>query len=627
MFFFNLSLFEFLGALTAVSGVVVALYLLDRSKQRHTVATFRFWKPAQTPTEQRQRKRIQQPWSLLLQLLSLLLLLLAIAQLRWGSAESGARDHVLVLDTSAWMAARSANGIYMDQARDAAQAWVNTLPAADRVMVIRADAAASPATSFESKREIVRKAIAESRPGASALRLDSALRLAESVQRNHAKLAGEIVFAGAGRIPESENFTLPIPAAKLRLLPVRGRVDNVGIRRIGVRRSRRDVEYWDVLVSVRNDSAKPKLVPLEVRYGGAAAAVRQLTIPAATEQQVAFEYRTKSGGTFEARLLSNDGFPADNRAILDLPADRQLLVTVVTNEPGLLAPVLSANPRLRVEYKSPAQYTPPTEGVLILDRFTPPTPPTLPSIQIEARGKSVVTQARLTRWHSESSLGLGLRSQDTVLDTSQVYALASGDILIAEVAAGPVMLARPLPAKTILLGFQPLRSALRYELATPLLFANALRWLAPESFLRWELQASSVGTVSTTIDENSGNDIKVLDEQGQALPFTRDGSSVRFFAGSPGTVRLTDGQRESVYSLTLPEAGETDWVWPTGIRRGVPAASSYGASSRELWYALAALGALGLLIEWLFFGLGRRKLPAFLGTNNKAPALPLRKAS
>ncbi len=627
MFFFNLSLFEFLGAFAAVSGVVVALYLLDRSKQRHTVASFRFWSPAAMPTEQRQRKRIQQPWSLLLQLISLLLLLLAIAQLRWGTTESGARDHVLVLDTSAWMAARSANGVYMDQARTAALAWLDALPAIDRVMVIRADAAASPATSFESKREVVRRAITASQPGSSALRLDSALRLAESVQRNHAQAAGEIVFAGAGRIPESENFTSPLPANRLRLLPVRGRVDNVGIRRIGVRRSRRDVEYWDVLVSVRNDSATPKVVPLEVRYGGAAAAVRQLTLAPATEQQIAFEYRTKSGGTFEARLISNDGFPADNRAILDLPADRQLLVTVYSNEPALLTPVLAANPRLRVETKSPAAYTAPTEGVVILDRFTPPAPPAVPSIQIEARGKTTVSQARLTRWHNESSLGLGLRSKDTVLDTAQIYALQPGDIPIAEVEAGAVMLARPLPTKTILLGFQPLRSSLRYELATPLLFANALRWLAPESFLRWELQASSVGTVTTTIDENTGNDIKVLDEQGQALPFTRDGDTLRFFAGSPGTVRLTDGQRETVYSLTLPEAGETDWIWPTGIRRGVPRATSFGPASRELWYALAILGALGLVLEWLFFGLGRRTMPSFRGTAAAPASSPLRKAS
>ncbi len=626
MFFFNLSLFEFLGAFAAVSGVVVALYLLDRSKQRHTVATFRFWNPANMPTEQQKRKRIQQPWSLLLQLISLLLLLLAIAQLRWGSAESGARDHVLVLDTSAWMAARSVNGVYMDQARAAAMAWLNALPAADRVMVIRADAAASPATSFESKREVVRRAIAASQPGASALRLEGALRLAESVQRNQSRAPGEIVFAGASRIPEADNFVLPVAAAKLRLLPVRGRVDNVGIKRIGVRRSRRDVEYWDVLVSVRNDAAVAKLVPLEVRYGGAAAAVRQLTLAPMTEQQVAFEYRTKSGGTFEARLILNDGFPADNRAILDLPADRQLLVTVYSNEPALLTPVLSANPRLRVVTMPTAQYTPPGEGVVILDRFTPAVAPTVPSIQIEARGKSAVTQARLTRWHNETGLGLGLRSQDTVLDSSQVYALLPGDIPIAEVAAGVVMLARPAPTKTILLGFQPLRSSLRYELATPLLFANALRWLAPESFLRWELQAASVGTVSTTLDENSGNDIAVRDEQGQALPFTRDGNALRFFAGSPGTVRLTDGERQSVYSLTLPEVGETDWAWPASVRRGVPKASSFAPSSRELWYALAGLGALGLVLEWLFFGLGRRTISSFRAATPEINA-PLRKAS
>jgi len=628
VFFFNLSLFEFLGAFAAVSGVVVALYLLDRSKQKHIVGTFRFWRPAEMPTERQQRKKIQQPWSLLLQLLSLLLLLLAIAQLRWGTAETGARDHVLVLDTSAWMAARSANGVYMDQARAAALAWLAALPASDRVMVIRADGAASPATAFESKREVVRKAIAESQPGASALRLEGALRLAESVQRNHAVRAGEIVFAGAGRIPETENFALPVQAGRLRYLPVRGRVDNVGIRRIGVRRSRRDVEYWDVLVSVRNDAAGAKLVPLEVRYGGTAAAVRQLTMAPGTEQQVAFEYRTKSGGTFEARILLNDGFPADNRAILDLPADRQLLVTVVTNEPALLAPVLTANPRLRVVYQSPAEYAAPTEGVLVLDRFTPPAVPTVPSLQIEARGKSAVTQAKLTRWHNDSNLGLGLRSQDTVLDAAQVYATLPGDLVIAEVAAGPVMVARPGAVRTILLGFEPLRSAMKYELATPLLFANALRWLAPESFLRWELQASSVGTVSATVDE--GTEVSVRDDKGQALPFTREGTSLRFFAGSPGTVKLTDGQRESVYSLTLPEVGETDWVWPGTVRRGVPRASSFGPSSRELWYGLAMLGALGLVMEWLWFGLGRRSLPGM--RPSVAPAAgagnaPLRKAS
>ena len=84
MFFLNLSMFEFAAIFTALSGVVVALYLLDRSRKRIKVATLRFWNPSERPPEAKQRKKIQQPLSLFLQLLGILLLLAALGQLRWG---------------------------------------------------------------------------------------------------------------------------------------------------------------------------------------------------------------------------------------------------------------------------------------------------------------------------------------------------------------------------------------------------------------------------------------------------------------------------------------------------------------------------------------------------------------
>src|SRR6202522_2186653 len=122
MFFNFLSLPEFLTILGSVSGLVVALYLLDRVRKRHTVATLRFFAAAEKPPVLKHRRKLQQPWSLLLQLISLLLLLLAIAQLRVGSPARYSRDHVIVLDTSAWMAARfgdarAGNGRLIDRAR------------------------------------------------------------------------------------------------------------------------------------------------------------------------------------------------------------------------------------------------------------------------------------------------------------------------------------------------------------------------------------------------------------------------------------------------------------------------------------------------------------------------------
>src|SRR3954467_14752467 len=139
MFFLNLSMMEFMALFSAASALVVTLYLLNRSRRKQTVATLRFWVGAEKPTVQKHRRRIQQPLSLILQLLSIALLLLAIAQLRFGSREKSGRDHVLILDTSSWMAARTRTGPLLDQAKVSARSYVRALPASDRVMIVRAD--------------------------------------------------------------------------------------------------------------------------------------------------------------------------------------------------------------------------------------------------------------------------------------------------------------------------------------------------------------------------------------------------------------------------------------------------------------------------------------------------------
>src|SRR4051794_21256909 len=167
MFFFNLSLPEFLGLLTAVSGVVVALYLLSRARRRQVVSTLRFWVHAAQPVPSSRRRRIQQPWSLALQLISLALLLLALAQLKVGNRETTRRDHVLLLDSSSWMGAQTATGkgTLLDEAKRKARGFVRALPPSDRVMVVRVDSLPSPATAMESDHQKLERAINETRPG------------------------------------------------------------------------------------------------------------------------------------------------------------------------------------------------------------------------------------------------------------------------------------------------------------------------------------------------------------------------------------------------------------------------------------------------------------------------------
>src|SRR6185295_16461310 len=86
------------------------------------------------------------------------------------------------------------------------------------------------------------------------------------------------------------------------------------------------------------------------------------------------------------------------------------------------------------------------------------------------------------------------------------------------------------------------------------------------------------------------------------LPFTTRGHTLRFFTGTPGTVRVLAADRETVYSLTLPELWDSKWEVPAGAKRGVPPLRAAVTGSRDLWQFLAILGGLGLLVEWLLFG-------------------------
>lgn len=625
MFFFNLTLAQFLTMAAGVSAIVVVLYLLDRSRSRHVVSTLRFWTAAEQPIVASRRKHIRQPVSLLLQIVSLALLLLAIAQLRWGTRAAAGRDHVLILETSAWMGAKSAasspgtSATLMDDARERARAYLRALPEPDRVMLVRADGLVTPATAFEADRIKLQQAVAASQAGSTALNLDQAFGFAGQILRANPGHAGEIVFIGAGRTSEreSQNYS-KIPAGALRVLPITDSAENCGLRKIGFRRSASDPDVWEVLVTARNYGIRAKTVTLVLSFGvspegkgGSTVGSRQLLLPAATEREVNLEFRTKVAGLLEARLLTQDVFAADDHTIIELPQQRILRTTVYSNEPESLRPLLASSSQIRAEFRKTSEYTPASgPDLVILDRFRPPERPTTDSIWIDpppngspVRIRSRLANAQLTTWHSENALGAGLRTRDLRLESTSVFDSAPTDLRIGEVAQGPVVVARPGTPKTVVLGFHPVHSAMQYHLALPLLFANVLRWMAPDVFRRSEWTGGSVGMVTLSLDrEMPSSEIRVLSDAGASLPFTLRGRTIHFFSGAPGTVRVLAADREYVYSLTLPEMWESKWESPADVKHGIPSFRDGSRGSKELWPWLAILGGIGLLLEWILFG-------------------------
>jgi hypothetical protein len=279
-------------------------------------------------------------------------------------------------------------------------------------------------------------------------------------------------------------------------------------------------------------------------------------------------------------------------------------------------------------YRKPEEYRADDRGLVILDRFVPPRRPAADSIWIDPPAigspipvRKTVEQAAFKQWAPGHPASAGLRAKDFKLEKASVFEAAPDDGRIGEVEAGPVIVARPSQPKIVVFGFHPALTAMRYELTTPLLFANLLRWISPEIFRRWEISGGSVGAIRLALDQDTPADrVKVTAEDGTPLPFTLRDRTLDFFSGRPGSVRVVTGDREYIYSLTLPQLWDTKWEPPPEASKGIPRFAPSLDGSSDIWPWLALLAAAGLALEWMLYGRFRR------GRFGMAPILLRRKS-
>lgn len=612
MFFLNLSAGEFLTLLGALGGLTAALYLLDRTKRRRVVSTLRFWTPAATAHDRQNRRRVREPWSLVLQLVSLTLLLLAVAQLELGSRERRGRDHVVLLDTSAWTAQRSGQTTLLAREKRMTERYVAALPLRDRVMLVRADALATPATPFTSDRKQIASTIEGSTPGFSALNMAQALVFAQQAQNWSPDERGEIVYIGPGMIAGSETALPKLENLRTILIPPDR--EHVGIRGVGVRRSEADENAWQASVVVKNYGIERAIVRLQVQYAGTTFTPRAMTLIGGEESAAEYEFETRAAGELIAQIKPGDGLVSDQHVALELPRTATLRVAVVTDRPEMLKPLFATNRRLIVRFF--ASFDREAENwadLAVFDRTAPTTAPKVASIWIDPPKersplpvKGAVSDAEIANWNPETPLSAGLHAKDRHIASAEVFQAFDGDIAVASVAEGPIVMARNADAthgKMAVIGFDPLASELRFQVTTPLLFANLLHWFSPDVFRPAEASAERVGAVMVTLDASErAEGMRVLDERGSIVPFFAHKESLQLFAQKPEVLRVISQERERVLSITVPDVAPFEWKPPVRAASGIPAMSRVGPGAVDLWQFLALLAGLGLFAEWMLFG-------------------------
>ena len=620
MGFLNLALGQLLGLFLPLAGFLVALYFYDRSRRRVLVSTLRFWPKGPAPAVRRRHRRIQHPLSLLLQLAALLLLLLAIADPRPGTLGTAARQHVLMLDTSAVMAqSGGSGGGLMGQAKALALAYVQAVGSRDRILLVEADGAPTVRVPFTLDRQRVQEAIQAAEPGWTALDLGAACELAAGALRLALDLGagplpesrdvGETVYVGPGRTAAQPVRMDVLP--RLRYLETEAPSDTIGLLALRAASDPGESGKWNVELQAQNYTERALVVELEFFFEGKRLGRRQLRLPARKDADLRFTLRTRLAGRLLARAAVEDSYAGNNEAFLEIPTAGRTRLQVLGASRGAFEPLLAAGARIEPsfvesqdELADDALHVWARGGAGGSSRRAIYLAP--PGTASPVRAVGAVRRRRIEEWSPSHPLAQGVRGRDVIPVRARLFEAQSGDEIVAGTSEGPVILARSQAGRRMVaFGFDLADDSVRGRLAAPLLFANAVNWLDPDAFRPERIEARPPGAVEVEAPNSSLDQIAVRPEAGDAVPWVFSDGKVRFYTDKQGTYRVTTADRRITLYLNQPRIPASDWEPPDSVLRGLPGAADSGGEPWLPWPWLAALGALLLLHDWIRFGRGR----------------------
>lgn len=632
--------------------VVVAMYLLKLRRDETVVPSTLLWTRLIADVE------ANAPWQKLRRSLLLLLQLLLVAILAMLAARpfferpAGlARDIVLVIDTSASMAATDVTPNRLEAAMAAAMEALRELPTGGKVSVITAGHSARIVVNETIDLGRVRQALDQIVPTSDSGDLGDALELADKL----AKRSGDaqILVATDGALAARPTARVATP---IKVVSVGRARKNQAIVALAVRTAASAVTR-SVFVSVANLDLERSRRRLEFWGDGRLLEVRDVLLDAQARADVVVDDISGDVRTLEVRLVSADpgittkpdDLAVDDTAWAIIPPDRPRLILLVGSGDPYLETALSYLPNVELYGLTPAEYGLASErkdgrawDLTIFEGSLPVTLPKTPILAIAPGTSSALGQVDGTlKQPGIGALGIDepiLRYVDlSTTHISQADRMTLPDwartIIPGPKGAPLLYIGSRAGLPTAVLAFEPRRSDLPLQVAFPILLANLTGELLGGSSAPTE--AVQPGSPVSLAFPSGATGLAVTRPDGsvvELVPGTPGGASVTF-AGTdlPGVYLVTPHLAEA--SSTPPSAGPTDLAAPSrfavalfdvnestitpgsaatiealGAAAAASSAPGVGASTTErpttrdeLWVPLVILVLLGLCVEWAVY--------------------------
>ena len=645
--------------------VVVAMYLMKLRRDETVVPSTLLWTRLIADVEANAPwQKLRRSLLLLLQLLLVAILALLAARPFFERSAGLARDVVLVIDTSASMAATDVAPNRLEAAKAAVMEALRELPTGGKVSVIAADRSARIVVNETADMGRVRQALDDIKPTSDRGDLGDALELADKL----AKRSGDaqILVATDGALATRPTVRV---AAPIRVISVGRSRKNQAIVALAVRTAASTVTR-SVFVSVANLDLERSRRRLEFWGDGRLLEVREVLLDAQARADVVVDDISGDVRTLEVRLVSADpsittkpdDLTVDDTAWAIVPPDRKRLILLVGPGDPYLETALSYLPNVELYGVMPAEYGPASErndgrpwDLTIFEGSLPATLPRTPILAIAPGTSSALGEVT----GSLEQPGVGTLGADEPIlryvDLSTTHISKADRLTLPDwartIIPGPngaplLYVGSRVGLPTAVLAFEPRRSDLPLQVAFPILLANLTGELLGGSSA--PTQAVQPGTPVSLALPSGASGLAVTRPDGsvvELVPGTPDGASVTFAgtdlpgvylvtphladaaspasaapsarpaAASPGPSARAAESASSRFAVALFDVNESTiapgsaaTIEALGAAAAASPAQGAGANATErpttrdeVWAPLVILALLGLCVEWAVY--------------------------
>ena len=470
--------------LLAVPAIFI-LYLIQSRYRPQVVASLLLWKRMARDLEAEAAWR-RPRWDVLLALQLLVALLAAVALARPAVSGGGSQRLVVVLDTSASMAARDVQPTRFAAARQQVAEIVNAAPPDARVWLITAGLQPRTIVEDGSPSSVV-GALDGLQTESDAGDLASALRIASGLAAPEAANGSKVVAVTDGAF----GLDVPPQGVPISFRLVGGGAQDLAVSEVTLRRPIESTDYLAGFARVVNFAADERASTLAILADGLLVDRSPVQVAGSGHSEATFRVPS-TAQSVSVGLVDRGSLPADDRVDLVGPTRWSRRVTIVSDTPSTWEHVLKVVPNITTRTIhttdfAAAEASP--DDIYLFDGIQPADFPKVGGVvlvnppdssTILSRVDTLPRVRRATTFDADDPLLLGV--DIAPLSVQQLKRANTPSWAAPAVATddSPLLLhGRIGDQRTVIFAFDPDKSNLPHLAAFPLLMANIVDWLTP----------------------------------------------------------------------------------------------------------------------------------------------------